>query len=97
MTLVTPRGSLDARMTPADSMATSVPAPMARPTAARASAGASLTPSPTISTRRPCRPVVDAVGGHRQAPAPLVQRADRVVLVLGQGLGEAVSDAELAA
>ena len=31
-------------------MATSVPAPMARPTSARARAGASLMPSPTIAT-----------------------------------------------
>ncbi len=36
-------------------MATSVPAPIAMPTSARASAGASLTPSPTIATPRPCR------------------------------------------
>ena len=35
------------------SMATSVPAPMAMPTSARASAGASLTPSPTIATLWP--------------------------------------------
>ena len=35
------------------SMATSVPAPMAMPTSARASAGASLMPSPTMATR-PC-------------------------------------------
>ena len=34
-------------------MATSVPAPIAMPTSARASAGASLTPSPTIATRSP--------------------------------------------
>ena len=37
----------------ADSMATSVPAPMARPTSARARAGASLMPSPTMATFRP--------------------------------------------
>ena len=37
--------------TSADSMAMSVPAPMARPTSACASAGASLTPSPTMDTR----------------------------------------------
>ena len=38
-------------------MATSVPVPMARPRSAWASAGASLTPSPTIATTRPsaCR------------------------------------------
>ena len=35
------------------SMATSVPAPIAIPTSAWASAGASFTPSPTIATRRP--------------------------------------------
>ena len=34
-------------------MATSVPAPIAMPTSARASAGASLTPSPTIATVKP--------------------------------------------
>ena len=34
---------------PADSTATSVPAPIAIPTSAVASAGASLTPSPTIA------------------------------------------------
>ena len=34
-------------------MATSVPAPMARPTSARARAGASLMPSPTMATRFP--------------------------------------------
>ena len=38
---------------PADSTATSVPAPIAIPTSAVASAGASLTPSPTIATFRP--------------------------------------------
>ena len=35
------------------SMATSVPVPMAKPTSAWASAGASLTPSPTMPTRLP--------------------------------------------
>ena len=62
MTPTTAAGVVAARTTPADSMATSVPAPMAMPTSARASAGASLTPSPTIATvsaalpaaRRPC-------------------------------------------
>src|SRR5699024_7723887 len=49
----TDRGSSEARMTPAEPMATSVPAPMAMPTSACASAGASLTPSPTIATRLP--------------------------------------------
>jgi hypothetical protein len=50
-------GSSDTRTTPADSIATSVPAPIAIPTCARARAGASLTPSPTIATSRPrvCR------------------------------------------
>ena len=37
----------------ADSMAMSVPAPMAMPTSARARAGASLMPSPTIATFLP--------------------------------------------
>ena len=42
----------------ADSMATSVPAPMARPTSAVTSAGASLMPSPTMATLLPsaCNP-----------------------------------------
>ena len=77
----TPRGSLEASTTPADSIATSVPAPMAMPTSARASAGASLTPSPTIATvsPRPC------------------SSATVAVLVLGQDLGEDLVDAELGA
>ncbi len=41
-------------MIPADSMATSVPAPMAIPTSACAKAGASFTPSPTMATFSPC-------------------------------------------
>jgi hypothetical protein len=41
------------RVTPALSIATSVPVPMAIPTSAAASAGASLTPSPAIATTRP--------------------------------------------
>ena len=40
-------------VTPALSMATSVPVPMATPTLAAASAGASFTPSPAIATFRP--------------------------------------------
>lgn len=39
--------------TPAASPATAVPPPMATPTSAQASAGASFTPSPTMATRRP--------------------------------------------
>ena len=42
-------------VTPALSIATSVPVPMAMPTSAAASAGASLTPSPAIATTRPSR------------------------------------------
>ena len=38
---------------PALSIATSVPDPIAMPTSAAASAGASLTPSPAIATTRP--------------------------------------------
>ena len=45
-----PRRSPLTRVTPALSMATSVPVPMAMPTSAWASAGASLMPSPTIAT-----------------------------------------------
>ena len=40
-------------MTSAPSLAMSVPAPMARPTSARASAGESLMPSPTMATLWP--------------------------------------------
>ena len=78
ITPVTPRGSDDASTTPADSIATSVPAPIAIPTSARASAGASFTPSPTIATVEPTR----------------LQLGDRVVLVLGKHLGEHLVDAE---
>ena len=39
----------------ADSMAMSLPLPMAQPTVAAVRAGASLMPSPTIITLRPCR------------------------------------------
>jgi hypothetical protein len=48
MTDRTARGSSEAKTTRADSMATSVPAPIAMPTSGRANAGASFTPSPTI-------------------------------------------------
>ena len=53
MAVTRPRRSPDIRVTPADSMATSVPVPIAMPTSADASAGASLTPSPTIATACP--------------------------------------------
>ena len=43
----------DTRVMSLASMATSVPVPMAHPTSAWASAGASLIPSPTIATRCP--------------------------------------------
>ena len=46
-------GSERISTTSADSMAMSVPAPMATPTSARMSAGASLMPSPTIATTLP--------------------------------------------
>ncbi len=49
----TRRGSPRIRVMPAACMATSVPPPMAMPTSAAASAGASLMPSPTIATTRP--------------------------------------------
>jgi hypothetical protein len=48
----TERGS-NSRAPPAEPVATSVPAPIAMPTSALASAGASLTPSPTMPTTRP--------------------------------------------
>ena len=81
MTPITPRGSLEASTTPADWIATSVPAPIAMPTSARASAGASLTPSPTIATVWP-----------RRCSSATVR-----VLVLRQHLGEHLVDAELGA
>ena len=65
-------------VTPALSMATSVPVPMAMPTSAAASAGASLTPSPAIATTRPSLP----------------QALDDLALVLGQDLGLDLVDAE---
>jgi hypothetical protein len=43
-------------------MATSVPAPMAMPTSAAASAGASLTPSPAMATTRPSPEALDDLG-----------------------------------
>ncbi len=49
----TPRGSPPTSVTPDASIATSAPVPMATPRSARASAGASLMPSPTIATVRP--------------------------------------------
>ena len=67
-------------VTPALSMATSVPVPMAMPTSAAASAGASLTPSPAMATTRPSLP----------------EALDDLALVLGQDLGLDVVDAELA-
>ena len=51
--MATSRGSERIRTTSAVSTATSVPAPMAIPKSACASAGASLTPSPTMATRLP--------------------------------------------
>ena len=66
-------------VTPALSIATSVPVPMAMPTSAAASAGASLTPSPAMATTRPSR-------RRRSTIAPLV---------LGQHLGLDLGDAEL--
>ena len=48
-----PWRSPPSRVTPALSIATSEPAPMATPTSAAARAGASLTPSPAMATIRP--------------------------------------------
>ena len=76
-----PRRSPFTSVTPALSIATSVPVPMAMPTCACASAGR----------------VVDAVARHGDhAPADL-QRPDRVQLLLGQHLRDHLLDAELAA
>lgn len=49
----TPEWPTRIRTMSAASMATSVPVPMAMPTSARARAGESLTPSPTMATRSP--------------------------------------------
>ena len=65
-------------VTPALSIATSVPVPMAMPTSAAASAGASLTPSPAIATTRPSR----------------AQPLDHRALLVGQHLGLDLGDAE---
>ena len=73
-----PRRSPFTSVTPADSIATSVPVPIAMPTSACASAGASLTPSPAIATTSPF------------ALKPLHDRG----LVLRQHVGEHVVDAE---
>ena len=68
----------------AASIATSVPAPIAMPTSARASAGASLTPSPTIATRRPAswspRTFASLSSGSTSAKTSSMptSRADRV-------------------
>ena len=53
MAVTTPLSSPLIRVMSADSMATSVPVPMAIPTSAWARAGASLIPSPTMPTRLP--------------------------------------------
>ena len=60
------------------SAATSVPPPTARPTSALASAGASLMPSPTIATRRPCA----------------CHAGDELRLLLRQQLGVDLGDAQ---
>ena len=69
-----PRRSPFTRVTSALSIATSVPVPMAMPTSACASAGASLTPSPAIATIWPSRlepprpPRPSARAGPRRSP-----------------------------
>src|SRR4051794_7208954 len=65
---------------PALSIATSVPDPMAMPTSAAASAGASFTPSPAIATMRPSR-----LSASMTAP-----------FLIGQDLGLDLRDAEAA-
>ena len=62
---------------PALSIATSAPVPMAMPTSAAASAGASLTPSPAIATLAP----------------PALQLLDQLVLALGRHVGADFVDA----
>src|SRR3712207_8721378 len=53
MARTTPRTSPETSVRSAASIATSVPVPVATPTSARARAGASLIPSPTIATTLP--------------------------------------------
>ena len=74
-----PRRSPLTSVTPALSIATSVPVPIAMPTSACASAGASLMPSPAIATLRPSR----------------LELLDGFALLLGQHLRLDVVDAEL--
>src|SRR5512147_344617 len=66
------------RVSPALSMATSVPLPMAIPTSAAARAGASLMPSPAKATRRPFRRQaaarLDRVPDLEEAGGPAVHR-----------------------
>src|ERR1044072_4976078 len=99
MTPTTARGSLGARMTPADSMATPVPAPRAMPTwgpgrraAARVRAGAE---GDAGVGPRQCRCIVDAVADHGDPLAPLLELVDGAVLVLGQDFGEDLIEPEL--
>ena len=54
MAVATPSSSAESRVMSELSMATSVPVPMAMPRSAWTRAGASLTPSPTMATTRPC-------------------------------------------
>ena len=75
-----PRRSPFTSVTPALSMATSVPVPMAMPTSAWASAGASLMPSPAIATMRPsaCRRFTRSLfSGQRLRRRPRRCRASR--------------------
>src|SRR5438128_1308438 len=68
----TSRGSLRTSTIPADSIATSVPAPIAIPTSAVARAGASFTPSSTIATLLPPdrkRFTADALSAGRTSAA----------------------------
>ena len=82
------RRSPETSVRSAASIATSVPVPIARPRSAWASAGASLTPSPTIATTSPSRCSArdhgrlvgrEHVGDHlaRSRPRPATDRAAR--------------------
>ena len=77
-------------MTPADSMATSVPAPMTRPTSARASAGAPLTPWPTMAMA----PRFELRQGQTQSlvMTPQLQQAIKLLQMSRMELSELVQE-----
>jgi len=73
-----------------DSMATSVPEPMAIPTSALVSAGASLTPSPTIATNFPsdwsCSTFVSFSSGRTSAKYWSIPSSSETALATSSGV-----------